>query len=498
MKFLENSIYIFAVILGVFAGIDGLSSSIDFLTFEISVISSIVILLFWISLKITSKKRLLKIKLDNGKKLTAVGYSKKIDFFVYGSLLALWIPILIKSIQSENKVTETPSFSNTAIFNDTTKFNLLLLPLHPDKECDVIQTNFEYQLIERYQELMVKEKSNFEFKFFELGKCPITSQEAFEIAKKKGADLIIWGNYEEECNLPDKIRIRYVSLIDVVTPSLITGDTDSQELSSLSLLRKGYLQKDIDFIIYSSLGMFELSSGNYNKSIFYFEKIENSNECDVISFFKAQALFMQGKTNESEVLYNNNIKCNDIHLKALAHFNLGIINYNRRDLKKAKKHLEISIDLGENKGESYRLLGDIFFGEEDYNKASDFFKLSLSENYISESLLTNLGYCFVEIQEYDKALKTFELQREQYGINTKSNYRIAQVYFLKKNYNEALVYLTKTIEKDSSDFEAFYYRGICYEMLGKNILSWNDYMSAYLINPEEERIKELFRNSIKK
>ncbi|AUP79478.1 tetratricopeptide repeat protein [Flavivirga eckloniae] len=155
-------------------------------------------------------------------------------------------------------------------------FKVLILPFHPDKNCNVEDTNYEKKLLEKYKSLIDKNSLNINFNLLRHNECVYTNTEAQRIANYHNADLIIWGDYDESCDGPIKVRIKYL-LTDLNNPYLENskkiGDTDMQQIKELDDLKSGELTRDIDDIIFSIAGMSKFSQNDYKNTLNYLKKV---------------------------------------------------------------------------------------------------------------------------------------------------------------------------------------------------------------------------------
>lgn len=131
-----------------------------------------------------------------------------------------------------------------------------------------------------------------------------------------------------------------------------------------------------------------------------------------------------------------------------AYIQLGILNM-PTDKKLAKGYLKNALNLKPKSLEALYAYAMCSQEMGDYNEAIETYHTILSINPYKEPFF-NLGYIH---QEY---LKTYEVAIENY---------------------------TKAIDLEPTYFEAYYNRGVCYELLNKNKLAEVDFRAALKINP---------------
>ena len=196
------------------------------------------------------------------------------------------------------------------------------MPFNADKKCDVTTTKYEEQLETRFNLIKKQDTLNLEVKYIK-GSLIITKDkfDVIPIQKKYNPDMVIWGNYEENCENDMKVSINY-HLSNKIAKGLnfSSKTTRIHPINSLESLRNGELQQDIDHIILWGLSMYYFKNKNYQKSLKLIKKtINNSinskhlyNE-NTLAFFCSRGLkeFKKGK------FYAKN---------ALKYFYLGKIN----------------------------------------------------------------------------------------------------------------------------------------------------------------------------
>lgn len=102
MKNVKNIYITIAGLVGTLAIVDGISSTIDFLTFKTSLISTSILLISYFGLFFYLKKR--SIRLDKNTNYKVSAFSPNVKFYMLGILLAIWMPIIIKHYESEEEL----------------------------------------------------------------------------------------------------------------------------------------------------------------------------------------------------------------------------------------------------------------------------------------------------------------------------------------------------------------------------------------------------------
>lgn len=169
---------------------------------------------------------------------------------------------------------------STFIANDSL-FNILLLPFHPDKNCIIENTDYERQIIERFDSIKNIHNYKISIHLNNNYNCPRTYEEVQKIGEKENANFVIWGYYDEECDDRVKIRLKY-KLIDSIDLKINKeGDTKYHTIENFKVLKSGVLQKNMDYIIKMTLAFYEARKLEITNTLKILKTIE-TNDCDSI------------------------------------------------------------------------------------------------------------------------------------------------------------------------------------------------------------------------
>ena len=94
--------------------------------------------------------------------------------------------------------------------------------------------------------------------------------------------------------------------------------------------------------------------------------------------------------------------------------------------------------------------GNKYYNMKDYEKAIDFYKISIENNDNTACSYYNSGVCLIKLKEFDKAIdmikKALNLQQE-----SKYYFNLAYCYAMKEEVKKALIYFNMAWSLDSSD-----------------------------------------------
>ncbi len=190
-------------------------------------------------------------------------------------------PIFSFTFSSIPKDNKEKRVRDNKLFEDTSDFNILILPLTPDKECKIENTNYENMIIGYLKELKEKYSLNLNAKLGPVENCPNSNDEAIRIGDEVNSSLVIWGQYDESCSGPTKVRIRYNLLKNNFSKyAKSTGDTKMVKVNNISDIRDGYLIRNTEDIIYRNIAIQLYRIKKYKESLELLNKISLI-DCDI-------------------------------------------------------------------------------------------------------------------------------------------------------------------------------------------------------------------------
>lgn len=168
---------------------------------------------------------------------------------------------------------------------------------------NIFDIDYKGQFIDRFNEMNEVEKTNIEVLFLESEYKYLTFESAKNIAINKDADLVIWGNYIESSSGTDRFRLKYFFLgknwnYNFVSDK-IKKDTKFKRLPELQWLSEGYLQEDLDYVLWWIYGISNLYESKFGRSKQCFLNILKKYECD------DTALVFMYQSNLYEKIINN-------------------------------------------------------------------------------------------------------------------------------------------------------------------------------------------------
>jgi tetratricopeptide (TPR) repeat protein len=230
---------------------------------------------------------------------------------------------------------------------------------------------------------------------------------------------------------------------------------------------------------------------------------KNFNALYLLGTLKAQ----KNKNEEAIFLIKKSLNINPDNF--IAYSNLGLINYNINKLDEAIVEFNKSILLNPEYSESYNGLGSVYLKQKKYLLAFKNYKKSIKVNKQFLNGYLNIAKLLVELQKYNRAeiileklliidpnnyenyyvkgiinkrLGKFELSKKSYlrSIELNPNHHlsyneIGYLSYLNKDFQNAYLYMNKSIAINKSFKGGFLNRGILNLLTGKFVEGWKDY-----------------------
>jgi len=321
-----------------------------------------------------------------------------------------------------------PLFSNS---NDT--FNILILPFYPDKECLIENTQYENSILQRIKNKKSEERLKLNVEFSENYKCPSELDVVERIAIKENANFVIWGEYDEECESPTKVRIKYAISDSIYTFQSKSGESDYAELKNIEQLKQGYLQEDIDYIIGLLLSLYESKNHNYSKATDILSNLTTS-KCDsIIKRELAIQYYLNEKYEASDSIFS-----------------------------------ELETCYKSNPYYSY-MRGVIRSKNGNYLEALPFYKNSIKEDSSYFGGLRNTLMCLIELERTEEAVDLINyLVHNQWADKDILSMK-AQFAYKHGLFGSAIVDLESILDHYPNDFNTLELIGLCYREIENNL-----------------------------
>ena len=183
---------------------------------------------------------------------------------------------------------------------------------------------------------------------------------------------------------------------------------------------------------------------------------------------------------ESEKYYSGNPK---------VHYYLGMAYHGKGMQDKAIEEFEEAVSLDKNYSEAHNYLGTLYSEKELWDKAIEEFEKAL-RNYLYDTpsmALYNMAGAYYSKNDYKKALAKYNeaLRVEPMTRLRPEIYKkMGLIYYDQDNISEAIWHLKKSVEFDSSLFDAYFLLGQCYLKNKDNENARRAFQQVIQLSPE--------------
>jgi tetratricopeptide (TPR) repeat protein len=138
-------------------------------------------------------------------------------------------------------------------------------------------------------------------------------------------------------------------------------------------------------------------------------------------------------------------------------------------------------------------LGWLSYLKKDYARSQSYYKKAIALE--PRSIEARFGYVnpTAALQNWDDVLATYKDILKIDSNNTVVNYRVGYIYYYRKNYDEALKYVTKVVQLYPFDYDSNALMGAIYLGQGKILEAKKYYKIALAYNPQSKEILEVLK-----
>lgn len=191
---------------------------------------------------------------------------------------------------------------------------------------------------------------------------------------------------------------------------------------------------------------------------------------------KANFLRLNGKYDDSEDLYKENLKNNPKN--SSLNYGLGLIYFKTARLEDAISKFSESIKSYPKFVESYIYLGNSYKYSENYSKAIESYKKAIYHNKNSETAYFELAKLYTEQGELQKAEDNYKEFVRIAPNDYQSHYHLATAYKLQDKLDDAINSYKEAIKLKPDFVDAHYNLGIAYKYIGDLENAENSYKEA--------------------
>jgi Tfp pilus assembly protein PilF len=171
---------------------------------------------------------------------------------------------------------------------------------------------------------------------------------------------------------------------------------------------------------------------------------------------------------------------------AASYFKKGLQQLKQGELETAKKSFEDVLEINSSHYLAHNNLGVIAFEKKDFVSAIEHYKKSIALYPIVSSVYHNLGLVYFETQKFDEAESVFKKGLRHDPQNPESYFNLANLFLKKEAYENAVIFYNKAISLKPDYFEAYSNLGDIYLINEDFVEARKNYEQALKINPKAE------------
>lgn len=326
-------------------------------------------------------------------------------FLIFVFLIPALIKVSIPKTEKNENLEKRIQLSEERSFSENSIFNILILPLLPDKDCTIENTEYEKLVSRRLIDIKDSHNLDFDVKISTKHTCPNSIIQLEEIALKEKADFIIYGFYDEDCDEPTKVLLKYFLNKKIEFSLPLDTNDEYKTVPDLQAFRNGEIQKEIEYIIHFCIGYF-LSQNDYNNKALNFLESYNIEECDsTIQYLKGYLRLKGPNRKRSLKIFK---KLHDCY-PGSRRFNylLGTAHFHTGNLVEANNIYNSILKKDSLFFEGRRDAMHISIVTKNFNQAQEHFDFFQRNKMINETILCLLGKMYLEKSDFEKGKEIF-------------------------------------------------------------------------------------------
>jgi tetratricopeptide (TPR) repeat protein len=217
---------------------------------------------------------------------------------------------------------------------------------------------------------------------------------------------------------------------------------------------------------YKQLLQLSFNMRKFNDVITYANELKKVAPSEKINYYLGKVYYEQEDYGNG--IKNLTIAASDDPRNAEVQFLLGRCYLNMQNFKQAMPFYQKAIELDSTKSEWIFELGMMCNAMYDNVNSLKYILLAGEKGYVKNNVyMENLGIAYLEAGEFDKGVATLIelLQKRPADVSLLS--MIAEAYYDKKNYDEAINYWDKILQTDKTNAKALYMIGMSFQKKGE-------------------------------
>ncbi len=368
-------------------------------------------------------------------------------FTVFFALLAFTNACQDGKASEKQSAKENKQF--TVFASDSEKFNVLLLPFHPDKDCQSSNYDTEVEVIAAVEASGWAQSLEVDVKLLDDAECPYKPNVARRIGKEHNADVVVWGTYNPKKQEP---QILYTWINDVVNGHM--------GLPQLTDLRNGFYLKDDSYYISNWIvGVTATSKDKWPEALMHFEEIA-TDKCDVaVTPMIGHCYYSLRREPKVDSIIQIVMGCVPEYVGVAIRGWRHQISLN---LQESLDDYTEALKKNPRYRAAYEHRATLLFENRKYKEAAHDFTQAIGLGSDEESVYATRGIAYHNSGYRDKAIEDYTKVMEMYPSNAKVYFDRANAHFILGHYDAALKDYTTGISKEPTTLRAYLNRGITY------------------------------------
>lgn len=238
-------------------------------------------------------------------------------------------------------------------------------------------------------------------------------------------------------------------------------------------------------------GYNEYMYGDLNKAVKILSScIERKEELSKSYMYRGAAQMFLNEFSKSESDLNSSLKMDSKNEKIYFYF--GKLYTLKKEYTKAIENYRIAISKKPDYAEAYNEMASVKGLQGNYIDALQDSNLAIAIDSTNQLFYSNRGFTKIKLGKIEESITDFDLSLKiKPNKKAFSNRGLAYLYL--KNYLLAIENFSEALNFESNDPEVLYYRGSCYETIGKIEEACKDYTKSVSIINNKSSSEGLIR-----
>lgn len=165
---------------------------------------------------------------------------------------------------------------------------------------------------------------------------------------------------------------------------------------------------------------------------------------------------------------------------------LGNNYFGKNEYQKAIESYQKAIKINSEYSSAYYNLGIVYPKIKEYSKSIESYEKAIELNLEDSNGYYNLGIVYTKIEQYEKAIESFNKALEFNPSNSSTYFNLGNLYKKIEQYERAIELYEKSIELDPKNSSAYNNLGVVLIEVKEYQKAIESYLNAIVINPEKK------------